>query len=308
MSVFQRLEMLYRPSYSRQGLATVPRHRNNTEVVLTNFTNNSGNSGNSSGGNTVAAPADPPPKYTPPPSYSTATGARIARMLRQSFRRSVRRLAGAGAGQGAGSKAAAPSDYAHVIIESRPAGAAQLAVEEVYLEPRDSIIFEMRPTAADIFHADTVLAASHYSLDLSLPTLQRRSVRRNSSHRQQQQQQQQPPGRVLVVGVGSLHRADSEAVLVEAAEPINVDSDAASELQLYSDTASLDSDAVTLELELACSSDEAAADSDYEAGDCERVRSSAEMEAVNMHVRQLSSSSGGGHVVTIDMDTSTSVI
>ena len=317
MSVLQRLEMLYRPSYSRQGLATVPRHRANTEVVLTNFTNNSGNSGNSSGGNTAAAPADPPPKYTPPPSYSTATGARIARMLRQSFRRSVRRLAGAGAGQGAGSKAAAPPDYAHVIIESRPAGAAQLAAEEVYLEPRDSIIFEMRPTAADIFHADTVLAASHYSLDLSLPTLQRRSVRRNSSHRQQQQQQQQPPGRVLAVGVGSLHRADSEAVLVEAAEPINVDSDAASELQLYSDTASLggsggdaetDIDAVTLELTLACSSDEAAADSDYDAGDCERVRSSAEMEAVNMHVRQLSASSGGGHVVTIDMDTSTSVI
>ena len=307
MSVFQRLEMLYRPSYSRQGLATVPRHRNNTEVVLTNFTNNSGNSGNSSSGNTAAAPADPPPKYTPPPSYSTATGARIARMLRQSFRRSVRRLAGAGAGQGAGSKAAAPPDYAHVIIESRPAGAAQLAAEEVYLEPRDSIIFEMRPTAADIFHADTVLAASHYSLDLSLPTLQRRSVRRNSSHRQQQQQQQ-PPGRVLAVGVGSLHRADSEAVLVEAAEPINVDSDAASELQLYSDTASLDSDAVTLELELACSSDEAAADSDYDAGDCERLRSSAEMEAVNMHVWQLSSRSGGGHVVTIDMDTYTSVI
>ena len=154
MSVLQRLEMLYRPSYSRQGLATVPRHRNNTEVVLTNFTNNSGNSGNGSGGNTAAAP----PKYTPPPSYSTATGARIARMLRQSFRRSVRRLAGAG--QGAGSKAAAPPDYAQVIIESRPAGAAQLAAEEVYLEPRDSIIFEMRPTAADIFHADTVLAAS----------------------------------------------------------------------------------------------------------------------------------------------------
>ena len=241
-------------------------------------------------------------------------------MLRQSFRRSVRRLAGAGAGQWADSKAAAPPDYAHVIIESRPAGAAQLAAEEVYLEPRDSIIFEMRPTAADIFHADTVLAASHYSLDLSLPTLQRRSVRRNSSHRQQQQQQQQPPGRVLAVGVGSLHRADSEAVLVEAAEPINVDSDAASELQLYSDTASLggsggdaaaaetDSDAVTLELTLACSSDEAAADSDYDAGDCEHVRSSAEMEAVNMHVWQLSSSSGGGHVVTIDMDTSTSAI
>lgn len=36
---------------------------------------------------------DPPPKYTPPPSYTTATGARIAKMLRQSIRRSVRRLA-----------------------------------------------------------------------------------------------------------------------------------------------------------------------------------------------------------------------
>merc|ERR1719195_594144 len=67
-NLLERLEMLYRPSYSRQGLTTVPRHRANTEVVLTNFTNNNSNSGNSSsGGNTAAAPADPPPKYTPPP-------------------------------------------------------------------------------------------------------------------------------------------------------------------------------------------------------------------------------------------------
>lgn len=34
---------------------------------------------------------DAPPKYTPPPSYTTATGARLAKMLRQSLRRSVRR-------------------------------------------------------------------------------------------------------------------------------------------------------------------------------------------------------------------------
>lgn len=32
-----------------------------------------------------------PPLYTPPPSYSTATGARLAKALRSSFRRSVRR-------------------------------------------------------------------------------------------------------------------------------------------------------------------------------------------------------------------------
>lgn len=37
---------------------------------------------------------DAPPKYTPPPSYTTATGARIAKILRQSIRRSVRRLLG----------------------------------------------------------------------------------------------------------------------------------------------------------------------------------------------------------------------
>lgn len=34
---------------------------------------------------------DAPPKYTPPPSYTTATGARLAKMLRNSIRRSVRR-------------------------------------------------------------------------------------------------------------------------------------------------------------------------------------------------------------------------
>ena len=66
-SLFQRLEMLYRPSYQRQGLSTVTRSNRAAEVILTNFTNNL-NSASSS------PPNDPPPKYTPPPSYSTATG------------------------------------------------------------------------------------------------------------------------------------------------------------------------------------------------------------------------------------------
>lgn len=35
---------------------------------------------------------DTPPKYSPPPSYSTATGKKILIMLRQSFRRSARRV------------------------------------------------------------------------------------------------------------------------------------------------------------------------------------------------------------------------
>ncbi|CAH0399868.1 unnamed protein product [Chilo suppressalis] len=37
------------------------------------------------------APADPPPKYTPPPSYSTATGARLLNTIRRSYR-TLRRI------------------------------------------------------------------------------------------------------------------------------------------------------------------------------------------------------------------------
>ena len=78
---------------------------------------------------------DPPPKYTPPPSYSTATGARIAKMLRQSMRRSmraVRQLAATGerpeAAAARASSAAergVPSDpppsYASLLLEQMPA-------------------------------------------------------------------------------------------------------------------------------------------------------------------------------------------
>lgn len=65
---------------------------------------------------------DPPPKYTPPPSYTTATGARIAKMLRQSFRRSVRRIANAlGESSVASRQRPAlqppPPDYATVLVE-----------------------------------------------------------------------------------------------------------------------------------------------------------------------------------------------
>ncbi|XP_051173123.1 sodium-dependent transporter bedraggled isoform X2 [Leptopilina boulardi] len=35
---------------------------------------------------------DSPPKYTPPPSYSTATGERMAKFLRRSFRKSIRSI------------------------------------------------------------------------------------------------------------------------------------------------------------------------------------------------------------------------
>lgn len=65
---------------------------------------------------------DPPPKYTPPPSYTTATGARIAKFLRQSFRRSVRRIAnvmGESSRQPTTSttQQVAPPDYNTVLVE-----------------------------------------------------------------------------------------------------------------------------------------------------------------------------------------------
>ncbi|KYN30913.1 Sodium- and chloride-dependent glycine transporter 1 [Trachymyrmex septentrionalis] len=69
---------------------------------------------------------DPPPKYTPPPSYTTATGARIAKMLRQSFRRSVRRIANVlGESSGPRQRPALqppPPDYATVLVEMNQSG------------------------------------------------------------------------------------------------------------------------------------------------------------------------------------------
>lgn len=71
---------------------------------------------------------DPPPKYTPPPSYTTATGARLAKFLRQSIRRSMRRIANVlGEGSSAGTSRSRPSvqnvnqppppDYNAVFVE-----------------------------------------------------------------------------------------------------------------------------------------------------------------------------------------------
>ena len=77
IGLFQRVNNLYRPRYNnsngrnRRG----GNNRNRNGVVLTNFNQRSSrqNDGNSTNQERLD---DPPPKYTPPPSYSTATGAR----------------------------------------------------------------------------------------------------------------------------------------------------------------------------------------------------------------------------------------
>ncbi|XP_015112215.1 uncharacterized protein LOC107037905 isoform X2 [Diachasma alloeum] len=112
--IFDRIQLLYRPSLEPQDR----RHPPSAYPTET---------GTSLHGNGVlptpsAIPfEDPPPKYTPPPSYTTATGARIAKMLRQSFRRSVRRIANV-LGEGSAPRARAalqppPPDYATVLVE-----------------------------------------------------------------------------------------------------------------------------------------------------------------------------------------------
>ncbi|CAH2084619.1 unnamed protein product [Euphydryas editha] len=69
--ILDRVQNLYRPRLDSSGEATP---------------------GEAAGAQEARAP-DPPPKYTPPPSYSTATGARLLSGLRRSFRtlRSTRR-------------------------------------------------------------------------------------------------------------------------------------------------------------------------------------------------------------------------
>lgn len=83
---FQRIQLLYRPSLRRpsttqnrytENRSDRPDPNNSIPAVITLEAR--------------TMTEDAPPKYTPPPSYTTATGARIAKMLRNSIRRSVRR-------------------------------------------------------------------------------------------------------------------------------------------------------------------------------------------------------------------------
>lgn len=85
----QRIQLLYRPSLvpptpQQPARFTEPRTERPRPMHAIPATISL-----ESGG--VSTTDDAPPKYTPPPSYTTATGARIAKMLRNSIRRSVRR-------------------------------------------------------------------------------------------------------------------------------------------------------------------------------------------------------------------------
>ncbi|XP_012151453.2 sodium-dependent transporter bedraggled isoform X2 [Megachile rotundata] len=110
----RRIQLLYRPSLE-------PDDPRDTQTHIGNDTGTSIHGNGIVPTNTEVPFEDPPPKYTPPPSYTTATGARIAKMLRQSFRRSVRRIANVLGETSAPRQRPAlqppPPDYATVLVE-----------------------------------------------------------------------------------------------------------------------------------------------------------------------------------------------
>ncbi|XP_059609119.1 sodium-dependent transporter bedraggled isoform X1 [Phlebotomus argentipes] len=84
--ILDRIQLLYRPEVDSVGrvrnFQRPDSHRPPTSPAAVTTINLE---------NHQSIQDDAPPKYTPPPSYTTATGARIAKLLRQSIRRSVRR-------------------------------------------------------------------------------------------------------------------------------------------------------------------------------------------------------------------------
>uniref|UniRef100_A0A2M4CH63 Putative sodium/chloride dependent transporter n=1 Tax=Anopheles darlingi TaxID=43151 RepID=A0A2M4CH63_ANODA len=128
---------------------------------------------------------DAPPKYTPPPSYTTATGARIAKMLRNSIRRSVRRLMGETSGSTHRQRAALPPPHPTLVSDgpgnANPASGGELppdycSVLQQFGEP-DSM--EMaRPAAMPrmLFNSSTLGSGSRRYRSLVVPASDSASI------------------------------------------------------------------------------------------------------------------------------------
>ncbi|XP_037953728.1 uncharacterized protein LOC119683913 [Teleopsis dalmanni] len=82
--ILDRIQLLYRPDENLTHRRFVSSNSGHVENGCYNTRTNVDLSVN-------RIQDDAPPKYTPPPSYTTATGARLAKYLRRSIRRSVRR-------------------------------------------------------------------------------------------------------------------------------------------------------------------------------------------------------------------------
>ncbi|CAL7946641.1 unnamed protein product [Xylocopa violacea] len=149
-----RIQLLYRPSLE-------PDDPRDAQTHIGNDTSTSIHGNGIVPATTEVPFEDPPPKYTPPPSYTTATGARIAKMLRQSFRRSVRRIANVLGESSTPRQRPAlqppPPDYAAVLVEMNQSRETQDVTihvtearnEENDLNIRNNIVERHRPNTID---------------------------------------------------------------------------------------------------------------------------------------------------------------
>ncbi|XP_076178672.1 sodium-dependent transporter bedraggled isoform X2 [Ptiloglossa arizonensis] len=171
----RRIQLLYRPSLEPDDPRTVQTHIGNDTSTSIH--------GNGIVPATTEVPfEDPPPKYTPPPSYTTATGARIAKMLRQSFRRSVRRIANVLGESSAPRQRPAlqppPPDYATVLVEMNQSRQTQdvaihmteARTEIVVANARSNVIESHRPNTID---RSTRIGSVARSIERTHSTLER---------------------------------------------------------------------------------------------------------------------------------------
>ncbi|XP_046602174.1 sodium-dependent transporter bedraggled [Neodiprion lecontei] len=168
-----RIQLLYRPSLEPEDAADAQTQVGNETTTSLH--------GNGVLPSTTDVPfEDPPPKYTPPPSYTTATGARIAKMLRQSFRRSVRRIANVlGESSTPRSRPALqppPPDYATVLVEMNqgiPSRDISIIVTEV--EPVVTDTGSGRPNTLERHRPNTI------DRTMRISTIDRTASERNHS-------------------------------------------------------------------------------------------------------------------------------
>ncbi|XP_022233360.2 uncharacterized protein LOC111081571 isoform X3 [Drosophila obscura] len=128
--ILERIQLLYRPPEEGDEPRR-PSARQNATQGRRNAAGQQQDNGQ------LDAQNDAPPKYTPPPSYTTATGARLAKLLRQSIRRSVRRVLGDSSRRtrpvlsidAESGSPVAPPDY--LTILTNPAGSSSNAEAEL---------------------------------------------------------------------------------------------------------------------------------------------------------------------------------
>ncbi|KAH8297263.1 hypothetical protein KR044_008884 [Drosophila immigrans] len=142
--ILERIQLLYRP----QEEGSTPRRpsaRQRSAQERRNATSQEQENGQHEAQN------DAPPKYTPPPSYTTATGARLAKLLRQSIRRSVRRVLGDSSSRtrpilsldAESPSPVAPPDY--LTILTNPSGSGVNASSSAGSSSPESIEIGLRP-------------------------------------------------------------------------------------------------------------------------------------------------------------------